>query len=79
MTRRLLDRDIAGLHLASLGASLPILIRSLDEVKLLVGSNPRQFALAHDTLTRAIRSLEWDLIFSHLVDGSALAGKLFHV
>ena len=61
-----------------IGASLPILIRLLYEMKLRVASNPGQFALAQDTLSRTIRSLEWNLVLSHLVDGPALTGKLFH-
>ena len=59
-------------------ASLPILIRLLDQMKLRVESNPSQFALAQRTLRRTIRSLEWNLVLSHLVDSPALAGKLFH-
>src|SRR5229473_7533215 len=61
-----------------IGASLPILIRLLYEMKLRVASNPGQFALAQDTLSRTIRSLEWNLVLSHLVDSPTLAGKLFH-
>ena len=59
-------------------ASLPILIRLLDQMKLRVESNPSQFALAQDTLRRTIRSLEWNLVLNHLVDSPTLAGKLFH-
>ena len=41
----------------SLRASFPILIWMLDEVKLWIGSNPNQFALAHDALRRNPRAL----------------------
>jgi hypothetical protein len=58
--------------------SLPILIRVLDQVKLRIRSTPSQFALAQDALRRPFRSLERNLVLSHLVDGPALAGKEFH-
>ena len=54
----------------------PSLSHAVEAVAL--GRIP-EFALAQDTLTRTIRSLEWNLIFSHLIDGSALAGKLLHL
>jgi hypothetical protein len=58
--------------------SLPILIRVLGQVKLRIRSTPSQFALAQDALRRPFRSLERNLVLSHLVDGPALAGKEFH-
>jgi hypothetical protein len=57
--------------------SLPILIRVLDQVKLRIRSTPSQFALAQDALRRPFRSLERNLVLSHLIDGPALAGKEF--
>jgi|SRR6476620_2898911 hypothetical protein len=59
--------------------SLPILIRVLDQVKLRIRSTPSQFPLAQDALETHFRPFERNLVLSHLVDGPALATKLFHI